>query len=92
MEFASYLGNKLFLPELVEGMLYELDMQDPQKNGCQTCLKVRWSSGVPDSLKRLLDLLQDTEESDLQTANISGIVFDISCFMKKSAKYYGSVG
>ena len=26
---ASHLGKKLFLPGLFDGMLYELDMQDP---------------------------------------------------------------
>ena len=31
MEFVSHLGKKLFLPGLLYDMLYELDMQDPQK-------------------------------------------------------------
>ena len=34
MEFVSHLGKKLFLPGLLDGMLYELDMQDPQKSDC----------------------------------------------------------
>ena len=34
MELVSHLGKKLFLPELLDGMLCELDMQDPQKNDC----------------------------------------------------------
>ena len=29
-----HLGKKLLLPGLLEGMLYKLDMQDPQKNDC----------------------------------------------------------
>ena len=45
MEFASHLDKKLLLPVLLEGMLYELHMQDPQKNDCLTCLKVRLSFG-----------------------------------------------
>ena len=32
MEFVSHLGKKLLLPELLDAMLYELDMQDPQRN------------------------------------------------------------
>ena len=28
----SHLGKKLFLPRLLGDMLYELDMQDPQKS------------------------------------------------------------
>ena len=31
---ASHLGKKLLLPRLLNGMLYELDMQDPQKSDC----------------------------------------------------------
>ena len=27
----SHLGKKMLLPGLLDGMLYELDMQDPQK-------------------------------------------------------------
>ena len=34
MEFASNLGQELLLPGLLDVMLYELDMQDPQKNDC----------------------------------------------------------
>ena len=34
MEFASHLGKKLLLPGLLYDMLYELDMQDPQKSDC----------------------------------------------------------
>ena len=34
MEFVSHLGKKLLLPGLLDAMLYELDMQDPQKNDC----------------------------------------------------------
>ena len=29
MEFAGHLGKKLLLPGLLDGILYELDMQDP---------------------------------------------------------------
>ena len=32
MEFVSHLGKKLLLPRLLNVMLYEVDMQDPQKN------------------------------------------------------------
>ena len=31
MEFARHLGKKLLFPGLLDGMLCELDMQDPQK-------------------------------------------------------------
>ena len=41
MEIVSHLGKKLLLPELLDGMLYKLDMQDPEKNDGLTCLKVR---------------------------------------------------
>ena len=34
MEFASHLGKKLLLPGLLDAMLCELDVQDPQKNDC----------------------------------------------------------
>ena len=43
MEFASHLGKKLLLPGLLDVMLCDLDMWDPQENDCSTCLKVRWS-------------------------------------------------
>ena len=32
MEFASHLGKKLLFLGLLDVMLYELDMQDPQRN------------------------------------------------------------
>ena len=78
-----------FLPGLLDAMLYELDMQDLQRNDCWTCLKVRWFSGVPASWKCLLDILQDTEKCDWQTTNIGKIVFVISYFLEKSVWYYG---
>ena len=34
MEFVSHLGKKLLLPGLLDVVLYEMDMQDPQKNDC----------------------------------------------------------
>ena len=34
MEFISHLGKKLLLLGLLDAMLYELDMQDPQRNDC----------------------------------------------------------
>ena len=34
MEFGRHLGKKLHLPGLLDGMLYELDKQDPQRNDC----------------------------------------------------------
>ena len=34
MEFISHLGKKLPLHGLLDVMLYELDIQDPQKNDC----------------------------------------------------------
>ena len=34
MELVSHVGNKLLLPELFDIMLYELDMEDPQRNDC----------------------------------------------------------
>ena len=92
MEFASNLDKKLHLPRLFDVMLYELDMQDPQRNDCWTCLKVRWSFRVLAAWKSLPDILQDTEESEWQTANIGRTVFEISYFMEKSAGYYGPVG
>ena len=51
MEFVIHLGKKLLLPGLLDVMLYKLDMQDPQRNDCQTCLKVRWSFIIPASRK-----------------------------------------
>ena len=84
MKFVSHLGKKL----LLLGLLNVLDMQDPQKNDCWTCLKVRQSFRVPASWKKLPDILQDTEESDWQTANIDRTVFEIYCFMEKSTGYY----
>ena len=88
MELASHLGKKLLFP----GLLYELGIQDPPSNDCWTCLKVRHSFRVPASWKSLQDTLQDTGESDWQTANIGRTVFEISYFMEKSAGYYGPVG
>ena len=56
--------------------------------------KRRWdkSFGVLASWKSLPDILQNSEESDWQTVNIGGTVFEISCFMEKSAGYYGPIG
>ena len=88
MEFASHLGKKLLLP----GLLDELDMQNPQRNDCWICLKVKWCFRVPDLWKSLQDILQDTEESNWQTANRDRTVFEVSCFMEKSTWYYGPVG
>ena len=34
MALVSHFGKKLFLPGLLDVMLYELDMQDPQRNDC----------------------------------------------------------
>ena len=35
MELVNHVGKKLLLPELLDDvMLYELDMQDPQRNDC----------------------------------------------------------
>ena len=34
MELVSHLGKKLLLPGLLDGMLCELKMQDPQRNDC----------------------------------------------------------
>ena len=31
MELVSHLGKELLLPELLDGMLYELHLQDPQE-------------------------------------------------------------
>ena len=68
-------------------------MRDSQKNDCWSYLKkVRQSHRVPASWKSLSDILQDEEKSDWQTANIGGTVFEISCFMEKSDRYYESIG
>ena len=76
--------KKLLLPELFDGMLYKLDIQDPQKNDCWTYLKLRLSFRVPASWKSLPDILQDAEESYWKITNIGSTVFEISCFMEKS--------
>ena len=34
MEFTRHLGKKLLLPGLLDALLYEMDMQDQQKNDC----------------------------------------------------------
>ena len=86
MEFASHLGKKLFLPGLLDAMLYE-----PTE---------KWLLNLPkdemvlqDScFMSLPDILQDTEENYWQTTNIGRTVFEISYFMEKSAGYYGPVG
>ena len=88
MKFISQLEKKLLLPGLLNGMLYELDMQDPQKNDCWTCLKVRQSFGVP-SWKSLQDILQDTEESDWQTANIGRLLLKFPASWKSLSDTIG---
>ena len=60
IELVSHLGKKLLLP----GLLYKQDTENPQREDCWTCLKVRWSFGIPDSWKSLGDILQDTADSD----------------------------
>ena len=90
---ANHLSKKLLLPELLDGILHELDMQDPQKMTAELALKkVRQSFRVPASWKSLLDSWQGTEESDWQTDNIGNIVYQIFCFMEKTTRYYGPVG
>ena len=87
---SCYFSKKLFLHGLLDVMLY---IQDPQRNDCWSCIKkMRQSFWVPARLKSLPDILQETEESNWQTANIGGTIFEISCYMKKSARYYGPVG
>ena len=81
MEFDSHLGKKLLLP----GLMHKLDTENPQRKDYWTCLKVRWSFGVPDSWKSLWDILQDTADSDWTA-------FKIFCFMKMSAGNYGPEG
>ena len=44
---ASYLGKKLLLPGQLDGMLYELYMQDLQKSA--ELSKMRWYFRVPAS-------------------------------------------
>ena len=53
------------------------------------CETVWW--GDPASWKNLPDILQDTEKCDWQTAYIGRNVFEISCFIERSARYYGPV-
>ena len=89
MEFVSHLDKKLLLPWLLDGMLCELNVHDAQKSDYWTFLKVRW---VPSSLNSLPDILKDMEESYWQTANKGKTVFQISCIMEKSVRYYGPVG
>ena len=44
----NHLGQKLLLPELLDGMMYELDIQDPQKKRLLNLPKeVRQSFRVP---------------------------------------------
>ena len=43
-------------------------------------------------MKEFAKHLHDAEESDRQIANIGRTVFEISCLMEKSARYYGPVG
>ncbi|CAO2591440.1 hypothetical protein LEMLEM_LOCUS6308 [Lemmus lemmus] len=50
MKFVSHLGKKLLLPGLL--------------NWTQRTCRERMVSRVPDSLKSLRDILQDTEEND----------------------------
>ena len=88
MKLASHLGKKLLLPRLLD----ELEKQDPQRNYCWICLKVRLPFRVPASWKSLPDTLQDTEECDWQTAHIGRPVFEMFCFMEKSSGYYGPIG
>ncbi|CAO2636510.1 hypothetical protein LEMLEM_LOCUS23561 [Lemmus lemmus] len=33
-QFVGHLNKKLLLPGLLDAMLYELEMQDPQRNDC----------------------------------------------------------
>ena len=88
MESVSHLGKKQLLP----GLFDERDMKNLQRNDCWTCLKVRWSFGVPDSWKSQLDILQDTDESEFKTDKLGGTVFEISFFMEKYARHYRHVG
>ena len=74
-------------------MVYKVDMQDPQKNDYWIFQKkARHFFRVPASWKDMANILQDTGESDWQTANIGELVIQISCFMEKSARCYGPVG
>ena len=78
----SHLGKKLLLSRLLDGMLYELDRQDPQKwllNLSKEGKTILWGFLLHE--KCLPDILQGIEESDWQPANIGEIVFQIPCFM-----------
>ena len=80
---ASHLGKKLFLPGLLDNMLYKLDMQDPQKNDCWTCQKkVRHYFRIPAPPEKLPDIRQDIEESDWQTANVAEKIFKFPTSLK----------
>ena len=57
MEFVNHLGKKLVSPGLLDGMLFELYMQNSQKNDCRTCLKVRQSDVGGYSFYMLLSLV-----------------------------------
>ena len=59
---ASHFGKKLHLTGLLDDMLFEWDMQNPQKSDCWTFEKMGWSFSVPTSQKKLPDIVQDTEE------------------------------
>ena len=61
---ASHSGKRLLLPGLLDDMLYESDIQDPQKSDCHTFQKTGWSFRVPASQKKLPVILQDTEVSN----------------------------
>ena len=60
----SHLGKKLFLPGLLDGMLYKLNMQDPQKSDCWTFQKTEWPSSSPASEKKLSDILLQKKPID----------------------------
>ena len=90
---ASHLGKKLLLQGLLNVMVYELDIQDLQKNDCWTCQKkVKQSFRVPASWKRLPVILWVTEGSGWQTNSIDEAVFKINALVEKFARYSWRVG
>ena len=88
----SHLGKKLLSPELLDSMLYKLDMQDPQKKNdfspCQN--KVGQSFRIFASWKRYSE--GHRRKWLMYFAKTDGTVLQISCFTEKSDRYSRPVG
>ena len=84
-----HLDKKLLLPELLDGMLHKLIMENPQKNDAKVVYR-RWDS-LPGFLfyERIYQTFFRTLKKETGKLAIQVKMFWNFCFKKKSIRYSG---